>query len=98
MRRNKSRASQAVDDGELIEVLAGVTEAGRMRGLLSEILTASERTDLFLRWKLMRMLRHGVPQRRIATELGVSLCKITRGARVLKKPGSACAEIIGGRE
>jgi TrpR family trp operon transcriptional repressor len=30
-----------------------------------------------------------MPQRKIAEELGLSLCKITRGSRELKKEGSA---------
>lgn len=34
------------------------------------------------------MLAEGIPQRQIAEELGVSLCKITRGARILKQTDS----------
>jgi TrpR family trp operon transcriptional repressor len=62
--------------------------------ILGEILTRSEITDLTLRWKLMKMLKSGVPQRKIASELGISLCKITRGARVLKDPGAVANRYI----
>jgi TrpR family transcriptional regulator, trp operon repressor len=55
-----------------------------MRHFLEEILTPAERKDLALRWKLMEMLQEGIPQRKIASELGISLCKITRGAKILK--------------
>jgi TrpR family trp operon transcriptional repressor len=35
-----------------------------------------------------------MPQREIAKNLEVSLCKITRGSRELKKPGSAFRRIL----
>jgi len=41
------------------------------------------------RWALVKELSHGTAQRRIAEDLGLSLCKITRGSRELKKEGSA---------
>ena len=59
-----------------------------MKTFLAEIMTPSERHDLALRWELMRRLRKGIPQRQIAKELGISLCKITRGAKILKQDHS----------
>lgn len=59
-----------------------------MRRFLEEILTPAERKDLALRWELMRRLIEGDAQRQIAEDLGVSLCKITRGARILKQADS----------
>ncbi|MDR2143572.1 MAG: trp operon repressor, partial [Treponema sp.] len=38
----------------------------------------------------------GMPQREIAKSLEVSLCKITRGSRELKKSGSAFRRILDG--
>ena len=63
-------------------------DTDQMRRFLEEIMTPAERKDLALRWELMRMLMDGVPQRQIAEELGVSLCKITRGAKILKQNDS----------
>jgi len=37
----------------------------------------------------VKRLDRGQSQRAIAAELGLSLCKITRGSRVLKQPDSA---------
>jgi TrpR family trp operon transcriptional repressor len=55
-----------------------------MDRFLSEILTPAELHDLALRWELMNKLSQGDSQRQIASELGISLCKITRGAKILK--------------
>lgn len=59
-----------------------------MELFLQEILTPAELHDLSLRWELMRLLKQKVPQRQIAKDLGISLCKITRGAKILKKSDS----------
>jgi TrpR family transcriptional regulator, trp operon repressor len=73
-----------MEDRELIAVFASINDRATMRKFFREIFTRSEIADLSLRWRLMRMLKDGMPQRRIAGELGVSLCKITRGARLIK--------------
>jgi len=73
---------------DICSALCSIKDPEQMQRFLEEILTPAERKDLALRWELMRMLMEGVPQRQIADELGVSLCKITRGARILKQVGS----------
>jgi TrpR family trp operon transcriptional repressor len=40
------------------------------------------------------MLNDGIPQREISKALGVSLCKITRGSRELKKEDSVVKGIL----
>ena len=65
-----------------------------MSRFFEEIFTQAERKDISLRWELMRMLKKGVSQRKIATELGISLCKITRGAKILKDPRSVSNRMI----
>ena len=79
------------------EVLASVREPRTMARLLEELLTPAERHDLALRWRLLGCLRRGDTQRRIATDLGISLCKITRGSRILKQPGSVSARLLASR-
>lgn len=61
---------------------------------LREILTPAEAADLGSRWELLKRLEAGQSQRHIASELGLSLCKITRGSRELKKPGSALRRVL----
>lgn len=52
------------------------------------LFTQKERADIASRWALVKLLDQGVTQRKIAGDLGVSLCKITRGSRELKKENS----------
>jgi TrpR family trp operon transcriptional repressor len=93
MHRNKTRIRNA-DTGDLIRIFVRIADEKTMRKFLGEILTRSEITDLTLRWKLMKMLKSKIPQRKIASELGISLCKITRGAKVLKDPGAVANRYI----
>ena len=65
-----------------------------MRRLFSEMFTVSELRDLSLRWRLMKMLDAGITQREIARSLRISLCKITRGSRVIKQPGAVVTRLL----
>jgi TrpR family trp operon transcriptional repressor len=62
------------------------------------LLTPAEIADVAARWALVKALKRKTPQREIAKDLGVSLCKITRGSRELKKPGSAFMRIFSLQE
>jgi TrpR family trp operon transcriptional repressor len=73
---------------ELAQMLAQIQDRSFMEGFLREMLTPSELRALSLRWELLKLLDAGVSQREIARELGISLCKITRGSREMKKRGS----------
>ena len=79
---------------KLSAILATLDDADEIRRLLSEVMTDAERKDLDLRWRLMEMLEAGQTQRDIAAELHISLCKITRGAKILKQPGSISKQLI----
>ena len=52
--------------------------------LLEGLLTPQEIEELVKRWRLLRRLLQGEPQRQNAGELGISLGKIARGSRLLK--------------
>lgn len=97
MRRN----IRAGDEGrrrEIAGVFLSVKTVSDMSRFLGEIFTKRELRDIGLRWELMRMLHRGLTQRRIAADLGISLCKITRGARILKDPGSVTGRLISMKE
>jgi TrpR family transcriptional regulator, trp operon repressor len=83
--------------GNITAVLARISDETLMRRFCEEILTPAERRTLGLRWRLLEMLSEGVPQRTIAASLGVSLCKITRGSRILKRKDSAVRRILAPR-
>ncbi|MDY0375304.1 MAG: Trp family transcriptional regulator [Desulfobacterium sp.] len=59
-----------------------------------EIFTPGELADLSLRWKLLTDLNKGMTQRRIAEKYSISLCKITRGSKILKKKNSIVLKIL----
>jgi TrpR family trp operon transcriptional repressor len=69
---------------ELAAELARAGDAGEVYEVLFALLTPSEREEIALRWRLVCLLAKGETQRAIAAELGVSLCKITRGSHELK--------------
>jgi TrpR family trp operon transcriptional repressor len=79
---------------EIVDVLCQVDDRAVMKGLVGELFTPSELTDIALRWRLLQMLHQSVPQRQIASQLGVSLCKITRGSKVLKKRASVTRKLL----
>lgn len=73
---------------EIAEVLAELRRPAEVRDWLQALLTPCERARLCLRWRLVCLLADGVPQREIARQLGISLCKITRGSREIQRgPG-----------
>lgn len=82
---------------DLAGALVRIRDRRTMGRFLAEMLTAAERRTLALRWELMRRLRAGHPQRGIARDLGVSLCKITRGSRVLRNPASVSRRLLPAR-
>ncbi len=96
-----AKSSEAVSEKEIQSVaalFARVNDPRDMRRMLDEILTPAELHDLALRWQLVQRLHAGVPQRRIATDLGISLCKITRGSRILKQPQGVIRGILESRK
>jgi len=78
----------------LAEAFYRIKNLEAMRRFFEEIFTPAERKDLILRWELMKMLAEGKSQRAIASELGISLCKITRGAKIVHDPESVTNRII----
>ena len=46
------------------------------------------------RWLLVKEIDKGTTQREIAKKFGMSLCKITRGSKELRKPDSAFRKIL----
>jgi len=79
---------------ELIDIFAAETDRNSMRKLFEELLTPAEREDVAKRWYLMKELYKGTTQRKIAQDMEISLCKITRGSRILKKDDSAFRKIL----
>ena len=58
------------------------------------LFTPAELNDFAKRWLLVREIDKGTTQREIARKFHISLCKITRGSRELKKEGSAFRKLL----
>ncbi len=81
-------------ENELITVINEIRDPTLIFRFFKELLTETELKDLSLRWELLKKLHDGISQRKIASELGISLCKITRGSKLLKDRHSAVNQII----
>lgn len=79
---------------ELIEIFAKENDRQKVRKLFSEILTPAELTDISKRWYLMKEIYKGKAQRTIAKEMEISLCRITRGSKILKNQDSEFRKIL----
>jgi TrpR family trp operon transcriptional repressor len=79
---------------ELSQALAKTGDAGLIEDFLRCLLTQAEIADIAGRWALVKALRKKMTQREIARDLRISLCKITRGSRELKKANSAFNRIF----
>ncbi len=84
--------SAALND--LSRVLAECRDPTLILSFLESLLTTHEATDIAARWELVQRLSQGESQRQIAQHLGISLCKITRGSKELKKSGSSFRRML----
>ncbi|MDR2792668.1 MAG: trp operon repressor [Treponema sp.] len=92
MELNDPRATENFT--ELAAALAKTDDAALIESFLYELLTPSETAAVATRWALVKALKEKKTQREIAKDLGLSLCKITRGSRELKKPNSAFQRML----
>jgi TrpR family trp operon transcriptional repressor len=74
--------------------LVSISDLKEMETFLEELLTRGELCDVTLRWRLLELLSQGVSQRKIAEDLQISLCKITRGSRILKNKNAVSGKIL----
>ena len=79
---------------ELARVLAISNDPLLIENFLQSILTEAEVDEVAKRWALVKRIHLGESQRSISRELGLSLCKITRGSKELKKENSSFKTMI----
>ncbi|MBQ2984654.1 MAG: helix-turn-helix domain-containing protein [Candidatus Gastranaerophilales bacterium] len=70
---------------KLNNLIISVKNEKEAQELLFGLFTQNEIETLKKRWRILEMLNQGATQRQIAQDLNVSLCKVTRGAKVLKE-------------
>lgn len=82
------------DIKEVSNYLADEGNSNEIFNFIVEMLTESELETLSKRWQILKMLGEGKTQRVIANDLKVSLCKVTRGAQLLKNKDSVAAKYL----
>jgi TrpR family trp operon transcriptional repressor len=81
-------------DSTLLEVILELDNLDDLNCFFEDIFTPAELEDISLRWKLLKDLHKGLTQRKIADKYGISLCKITRGSKILKNKDSLVFKIL----
>ncbi len=79
---------------ELSQIISKLKDDKEISQLLNELLSESELEVLSKRWRIIKMLKAGYTQREIAKELKVSLCKVTRGAKIIKDENAIVSKFI----
>ena len=79
---------------EIYHVLAGMHDEVFIKYFFGCLFTPVELHDVAKRWLLVKEIDRGTPQREIARMFNMSLCKITRGSRELKKKDSAFRKVL----
>lgn len=79
---------------QLCESLAQTDDRTLIADFLSCLLTPTEKREVSARWALVREIDAGTTQREIARKMRLSLCKITRGSKELKKENSPFKQMI----
>lgn len=82
------------DRKELIKLLANIHDSKLLDEFMEDILTPGEFEEIVSRWQIIKQLAQGVPQREIATKLGVSIAKITRGSRELRNKNGGFWKVL----
>lgn len=78
----------------IAKILGSMKSQEEILRFLHEILTESELETLSKRWCILNMLFEGETQRDIAQKLNVSLCKVTRGSKILKDKNSVVTKYL----
>lgn len=79
---------------ELVLALSRTDDSELIEDFLKSLLTDNEINEVSSRWALVKLIDSGVTQRQISRDLGLSLCKITRGSRELKKDDSSFLRML----
>lgn len=69
----------------LLDTLLAAIDRESMADCLDQLLTPSELEEIAKRLQIIKLLQAGMPQRKIAEQLGVGIATVSRGARALKQ-------------
>ena len=83
----KVSPSQETEKGkeDLLKIVLSIKDKEELKSFIDDMFTEKEVEDVVQRYLLMDDLYKGKSQRDIARDRSMSLCKITRGSKMLKK-------------
>ena len=83
----KVSPSQETEKGkeDLLNIVLSIKDKEELKSFIDDMFTEKEVEDVVQRYLLMDDLYKGKSQRDIARARSMSLCKITRGSKMLKK-------------
>ena len=70
---------------QFIYVLQAAKDRGQMLNLLEGILTPQELLEIPTRLEIVKRLKKGITQQKIAEDLQVGIATVTRGSREIKR-------------
>ena len=78
----------------IFKILNNLKTEKEIEKFFDEIFTKNELDTLSKRWRIMELLAQGNTQRDISSKLNVSLCKVTRGAKILKDDNAITTKFL----
>lgn len=69
---------------ELVQLILKIKNEKEMENFLLGIFTPKELSEIPTRLQIVKMLKKGIPQQKIAQQLGTGIATVTRGSRELK--------------
>ena len=82
------------DIEQISDVIRDLRSSKEIYNFMTELFTEAELSTLSKRWRILNMLNNGSTQREIAKELNVSLCKVTRGAKIIKNKNAVITKFL----
>ena len=80
---------------ELAQVIISLENKEVAKAFLKNILTPGELEEISKRLQIVKLLKNGVSQRKVAQKLNVSIGTVSRGSRELKYGASGFNQILG---
>lgn len=79
---------------EITDCIISLNKPDEIKNFMLEIFTEAELETLSKRWQILGLLNKNYTQREISNKLKVSLCKVTRGAKILKNKDSVISKYL----
>jgi TrpR family trp operon transcriptional repressor len=69
---------------DLAKIFLGIRGVATMSVFLRGLLTEKEIVELYRRIEIVKLLKKGIPQHKIASRLGVGVATVTRGSKQIQ--------------